>query len=98
MIFLFTHLPNGPPLVLLSLSYGGICGQRLPLAQVPVFSRAFLICSISRKEALPIQAETHALSKDVSEGYLIPHTPKAFGYMPFWVFPPESGAGSKRME
>lgn len=51
------------------------------LAQVPVFSQAFLICSISREEALLIvlliQAETRALSKDVGEGYLIPRTSKA---------------------
>lgn len=51
------------------------------LAQAPVFSQAFLICSISWEEALLIvlliQAETHALSKHVGEGYLILLTSKA---------------------
>lgn len=51
------------------------------LARLFVFSWAFLICSISREEALLIvpliQAETHALSKHVGEGYLIPRTSKA---------------------
>lgn len=60
------------------------------LAQVPVFTWAFLICSISWKEALLIvpliQAETRALSKCVGEGYLIPHTSQAWEQMPSWSF------------
>lgn len=59
----------------------------ISLAQVPVFTGAFLIFSISWKEAVPlIQAETHALSKHVGEGYLIPHTSKASEQMSLWSF------------
>lgn len=59
-----------------------------PLAQVPVFPRAFLICSISWKWALLIvpliQTETHALSKLGGERHLIPHTSKAWEWMSLW--------------